>query len=124
MTARLPLIATALAAAHAAVAVFMAVAPNPEGPVAGLGYAVMYVLPAMLVALALWSRRAPLRLAAGWVALLLAALYAGVVLGNWAGSSPQEAAVSLAVNVPTAAVDLLVFGATVLTRVRPKPAGA
>lgn len=123
MTARLPFIATALAAAQAAVAVFMAIAPSAEGPIAGIGYAVMYVLPAALVAVALWSRRAPLRLAAGWVALLLAALYAGVVIGNWAGYSPQEAAVSLAVNVPTVAVDLLVFGVTVLTRVRPKPAG-
>lgn len=117
MTARLPFIAAALAALHLAVAAFMAIVPNPEGPAAGLGYGAMYALPAAIVALALWSGRAPLRFGAGWLALLLAALYAGVVVGNWTGYSPEQAAVSLAVNVPTAAVDLLVFWATVASRV-------
>jgi hypothetical protein len=122
MTARLPFIAAALAVAHAAVAVFMAVVPNSEGPVAGLGYAAMYVVPAALIAFALWSRRRGLHFGAGWLALLFAALYAGVVAGNWAGYSPQQAAVSLAVNVPTAAVDLLVFWATVASRAWPRRA--
>ena len=123
MNTRLPWIAAALAAGHAAIAVFMAIVPNPEGPVGGLAYAAMYVLPAALVALGLWTRRVPWRLITGWAALLLAALYAGVVVGNWTGYSPEQTAVSLAVTVPTVAVYLLVFWATVLVRARPRPAG-
>lgn len=113
---RLSWIAMALAAVQVAVGIGVSVVGNAEGWVGGILYALLYALPLLLIALALRSSRSSLHTAAGWAALVLAAFYSLVVIGNWSGYSSQMAIFAVCITVPTVALDLVIFWAIVLHR--------
>jgi hypothetical protein len=73
----------------------------------------MYALPMLLIATALRSPQS-WRLGAGWAALVMAACYTLVALGNWSGYSGQQAILVVAITAPTVALDLGIFWATVI----------
>lgn len=108
--------AFALAAAHVVVGIVMAFVPNPEGWAGGVFFAVSYGVPLVLIGLALRSSRPALHSGAGWAALLIAVYYALIVIGNWSGYSTQTALFAVGITVPTVALDLIIFWATVLRR--------
>jgi hypothetical protein len=116
LLARLFWIAIGLGVAHVLVALGMVILGNPEGPLGGVLYAFLYALPLVLIALALRSSRRRLRYVAGCAALLLAAYYTLVVGANWSGYSTQTSIFALGVSVPTVALDLVIFWATVIHR--------
>lgn len=105
-----------LAAAQLAVAVMMWLSGNPEGWMGGILYAAFLALPQLLIALALHAPWGVCWAIAGWAAVILGALYALVVVGNWSGYSYVQAIFVVVMILPTVAVDLLVFWATVLRR--------
>lgn len=105
-----------LAVMHTVVAIAMTIVPNPEGVGGVLGYAAMYVGPAVLVAAAVSSREPGRQLAAGWASLVLAVFYLVVVVANWSGYSAQQQAFAIGVNTPSVALYLAVFWGTVLAR--------
>jgi hypothetical protein len=109
-------IAIGLSLAHVVVALGMMILGNPEGLAGGVLYAFLYALPLVLIALALRSSRRWLLNVAGSAALLLAAYYSLVVGANWSGYSTQTSIFALGVSVPTVALDLVIFWATVVHR--------
>lgn len=106
--------ALGLAAMHLVVGFGMAVIGNPEGWLGGLMYAVLYATPLVLIALALRSSRSRWHRPAGWAALLLGAYYALIVVGNWSGYSAETKVFAVSITVPTIALDLAIFWATVV----------
>jgi hypothetical protein len=108
--------ALGLAAIHVAVGTGMALIGNTEGWLGGLMYAVLYATPLVLIAIALRSSSTSWHGAAGWAALLLGAYYTLIVAGNWSGYSTETAIFAVSITVPTVALDLAIFWATVLHR--------
>jgi hypothetical protein len=106
--------ALGLAAIHVAVGIAMAVIGNAEGWLGGLMYAVLYATPLVLIAVALRSSGSAWHRAAGWAALLLGSYYALIVVGNWPGYSAETMIFALGITVPTVALDLAIFWATVV----------
>jgi hypothetical protein len=111
---RLAWAAFALATAHVAVGVVMAVAGNEEGIGGALLYVALFALPLVVIGLGLRSTEARRRSTAGWAALVLAAYYPFVVIGNWSGYTGSEAALALGASLPTSALELLIFRAVIM----------
>ncbi len=119
---RLSEIAIAIALVHVIVGAGVSLSPNSDGFLGGVLYVAMYALPLALFGFGLRSAKHGWRTATGWAALVLAAGYSAVVIGNWSGYAPLQALFVLVVTAPTVAVDLVIFWATVLHRpARPAP---
>ena len=111
---RLAWAAFVLAVAHVAVGVGMVVVGNEEGVGGAFLYMALFAVPLVLIGLGLRSSEARWRSTAGWVALVLAAYYVFVVIGNWSGYTGSEAALALGASLPTSALELLIFRAVML----------
>jgi hypothetical protein len=111
---RLAWAAFVLAAAHVAVGVAMAVAGNEEGIGGALLYVALFAVPLVVIGLGLRSTEARRRSTAGWAALVLAAYYLLVIIGNWSGYTGSEAALALGASLPTSALELLIFRAVIM----------
>ena len=96
----------------------MAIVGSSEGWVGAFLYSLMYALPALLIALALGSRRPSLHRGAAWAALLLAVCYVLIVVGNWPGYSKQMTILAVGAAAPAVALYLAIFSAAVLRRSR------
>ncbi len=116
LLSRLSLIAISLALVQVIIGVGLSLVPNPEGRLGGALYVAMYSVPLILFGFGLRSAKQGWRTATGWTALVLAAGYSMVVIGNWSGYTPQQALFAVGITAPTVAVDLAIFWSTVLHR--------
>jgi hypothetical protein len=113
---RLSLIAMGLAAAQVVVGIGVSFFGTDGGWLGGVGYALLYALPLLLIALALRSSRSFFHIAAGWAALVLAVYYCFIVVASWSSGFSRDDVFMVCTTAPTVALDLIIFWVAALHR--------
>jgi hypothetical protein len=110
--------ALAVVVADVLIGVAMLIAGTPQGLEGSYLFPLMYGGPLLLIALAVRSDRAGIRITAGIVALLLAVFYTAIVIGNWRFYTQGEALLAILLTAPTVAADLAIFWGAAIHRPR------